>query len=45
MMGVLRVVKFGASDCICQIGEPVDFFGFVAYGELRVGKTKKLTVE
>ena len=42
---VMRVVNFAKGDCIAAKGEPVDFFGFVAYGKLRVGKNPELTPE
>ena len=45
MQNVLRVVNFNAGECICALGEPVDFFAFVAFGKLRVGKNKVLTEE
>lgn len=45
VMNVLRVVSFNQGDCICSVGEPVDFFAFVAYGKLRVGKSKVLSAE
>lgn len=43
MVSVLKLLNFEAGEVICRQGEQVDFFAFVAYGRLRIGKDKAVS--
>lgn len=38
---VLKLVQFRKNQKICMVQEPVDMFGIVLYGDLRIGEDNK----
>ena len=40
---MLKVLHFRKGNRICDLGEPVDMFGLVLFGSLRLGSQTKLT--
>jgi len=42
MTNFLKCLNFKKDECIARKGEPVDFFGIILHGKLRVGKSKTL---
>ena len=43
LQGVLKVLQYKKGNRICDVGEPVDMFGLVLFGKLRLGSQTKLT--
>ena len=45
VLNVLKVLQFKKGDCIAMKDEPLDIFGMVLFGELRIGKAQGLGKE